>query len=190
MNQEFTDNELVQKTLEDADFFAVLMDRYERRLLFYILRISAFDILVAEEILQEVFLKVWKNLRDFDPSLSFSSWIYRITHNETISSFRKSQTRGEDKQSVWDDEHINTIASALDIEHTVDAKLQKKRVAKVLSTLSGDSKEVLVLRFFEDLSYSEIADVLKKPEGTVATLINRAKKQFCESYERINSPTS
>lgn len=190
MTEELTDVELVEKTLEDANCLGLLMDRYERRLLYYIMRISAVDVLAAEEILQEVFLKVWKNLRDFDSSLSFSSWIYRITHNETISHFRKSKTRGEDRQSVWDDEHINTIASAFDIEINIDAKMQKKMVEKVLSTLPVDYKEVLVLRFFEDLSYQEIADVLKKPEGTVATLISRAKKQFCESYERTTPYTS
>ena len=186
MTTELSDAELVKKTLEDADFFSVLIDRYERKLLYYIMRISAFDILVAEEILQEVFLKVWKNLRDYDISMSFSSWIYRITHNETISHFRKSKTRGEDKQMVWDDEHANGILDALDIEEKIDENKRKKVIQKILSTLSAEYKEILVLRFFEDLSYSEIADVLKKPEGTIATLISRAKKQFLEAYARTN----
>ena len=149
------------------------------------MRISAVDVLTAEEILQEVFLKVWKNLRGYDRSLSFSSWIYRIAHNETISHYRKSKTRGEDKQSVWDDEHVNTIAGEFDIEGALDGKILKNKIKQALESLSGNYKEVLVLRFFEDLSYTEIADVLKKPEGTIATLLNRSKKQFLEAYQRM-----
>lgn len=185
MTKDLTDAQLVEQVLENTDLLEVLFDRYEKRLLYYILRISSFDMLSAEEILQEVFLKIWKNLQGYDPSISFSSWVYRIAHNETISQFRKSKTRGEDQQSVWDDEHINSIADVFNIESQVDQGMSNKIVQKVLVALDPKYKEILVLRFFEDLSYQEISDVLKKPEGTIATLISRAKKQFSENYIRI-----
>ena len=63
---QLSDNTLVQKSLEDLDKFGMLIERYEEKLKRYILRISHFTIEEAEEILQEVFIKAWKNLREFD----------------------------------------------------------------------------------------------------------------------------
>ncbi|MCD4694214.1 sigma-70 family RNA polymerase sigma factor, partial [bacterium] len=61
------------------------------KLLGYIMKISSFSIDEAEDVLQEVFIKVYKNLYGFDENLSFSAWIYRITRNETITHFRKNK---------------------------------------------------------------------------------------------------
>jgi len=138
----------------------------------------------AEEILQEVFVKVWKNLREFDGSVKFSSWIYRITHNETISAFRKSQSRGEKEQVSLDEDLFQIPSTELDISQTIDQKITAPIVHKILNGLSPKYREILVLKFLEDKSYEEISDILKKPMGTVATLINRAKKAFRESAER------
>ena len=91
-----TDEELVQKSLKDIEFFAELFERYEQKLMKYILRISAFSYEQSEEILQESFIKAWKNLQGFDKDLSFSTWIYRIVHNTTISEWKKTQTKNKD----------------------------------------------------------------------------------------------
>lgn len=184
-NSALTDAQLVQKSLEDVSFFGVLVERYEQKMLFYIMRISSFEMHDAEEILQDVFVKVWKNLRDYDEDVPFSAWIYRIARNETISSFRKWKTRGKDQQVVWDENHVNELLDDTDIEENVDKLMNKKFIQEVLATLSDKYREVLVLRFFEDLSYEEISEVLRRPAGTVATLINRAKHSFKESFLRL-----
>ncbi|MCF7905733.1 sigma-70 family RNA polymerase sigma factor [Candidatus Gracilibacteria bacterium] len=181
-----TDEILVQKSLEDVTFFGELVDRFEQKLKYYILRISSFSEMEAEEILQEVFVKVWKNLREFDGSVKFSSWIYRIAHNETISAFRKSQSRGEKEQVSLDEELFCIPSGELDIPTSLDQKLTAPLVHRVLNGLPKEYREVLVLKFLEDKSYEEISDILKKPMGTVATLINRAKKSFRDSAERQN----
>ncbi len=182
----FSDEELVQKSLEDLDFFGELVDRYEGKLKTYIFRISAFSLEEAEEILQEVFVKVWKNLNDFSPDMKFSSWIYRITHNETISAYRKSTARGEDKKSELTDELFEITPSKIDLPSELDQKLTAELVHKILDGMPENYREVLVLYFLEEKSYEEISDILKKPMGTVATLLNRAKKSFRESAERQN----
>ena len=84
---EISDEALVEQALEDMSVFAVIVERYEQRLLRYIHRISAFSDEAAEDILQEAFLKAWKNLNGFSPKLKFSSWIYRITHNLVILNY-------------------------------------------------------------------------------------------------------
>lgn len=183
-HKKLSDEQLVQKSLEEVDFFVFLVERYEDPLRNYILRISSFSYMEAEEILQDVFLKVWKNLREFDTSIKFSSWIYRITHNETISNFRKAKSRGVEKRTDLDEELFNNLPSKLDIPQDVDQNFNAEFIHEILASLSEDYREVLVLRFYEDKSYEEISDILKKPSGTVATLLNRAKKSFLEIMKR------
>ena len=86
---EKTDAELVELALENQAYFSDIVYRYQTKLTYYIRRLSNFPDEEIEDILQDVFIKVYKNLNDFDQSLKFSSWIYRITHNEVISKYRK-----------------------------------------------------------------------------------------------------
>jgi len=182
--QDFTDEQLVEKSLEDIDFFGSLVERYEKPLLNYIFRISGFSLEIAEEILQEVFIKVWKNLHDFSAPMKFSSWIYRITHNETISTFRKTKSRGEQEQVELDENLF--LSDKTDFRKEFDQKVSSSSIKKTLSVMTEKYREVLVLRFFEDKSYEEMSDILQVPTGTVATLISRAKKNFKEAIIRLN----
>jgi RNA polymerase sigma-70 factor (ECF subfamily) len=134
--------------------------------------------------LQEVFLKAWKNLNGFDVGLKFSSWIYRITHNETISTFRKSKSRGEDQKTNIEPELYENLPDDTHFVDEIDQKMTAAEVQAILKSLPENYREVLVLWFVEDQSYEEISDILMKPSGTVATLLNRAKKQFKETYLR------
>ncbi len=179
MSENLTDEQLVKKSLENLDFFANIVERYEKKLKFYILRISHFSDLEAEEILQEIFLKTWKNLNDFDSKLKFSSWIYRITHNEVISNFRKYKSRGEDKREILEPEIFENIAGFEDFTTNFDTEKKLKEIQEILEILSpAEYREVLILKYFEDKSYDEISDILQKPNNTIATLLSRAKKKF------------
>lgn len=177
-----TDEELVALILENQRYFLCLMNRYQDKLLRYIMRISGVRREDAEDLLQEVYIKVYRNLNDFDESFKFSSWIYRITHNQVISEFRKKQARPQQFLSELSDAIIENFASDLNLEREVNLVFNKEIVAKVLSSLKDEYQEIIILRFFEDKDYKEISDILKKPMGTVATLINRAKKQFQEEF--------
>ena len=181
-SREATDEKLVELALEDVDWFGLLVERYEPRLKRYILRISSFPIETVEEILQDVFLKIWKNLNGFSGSVKFSSWIYRIAHNETISAFRKAKSRGHDQQVELDETLF--IPDKTDFVKEFDQQLTAVKIKKTLEHLPEKYREVLVLKFLEDQSYEEIADILRCPMGTVATLISRAKKQFRAEAEK------
>ncbi len=179
-----SDEAIVLAAQTDLDMFGALVERYERKLKFYILRISNCSDLEAEEILQDVFLKAWKNLNSFDEGLKFSSWIYRITHNETISAFRKTKSRGEDQRTDLEPELFENLPDENNFVSEIDQNITAQEVQTVLKTLPDNYREVLILRFIEDQSYEEIGDILMKPGGTVATLLNRAKAQFKENYLR------
>jgi len=173
---QLSDKEIVKESLADIDYFSCLYDRYELKLLRYVKRITLIEDEHAKDILQEAFIKIWRNLNGFDQSLKLSSWIYRIVHNETISYWRKKKSYGRDKQIQLDDNLFEDIP--VDFETNEDKEQKKILTNEVLELLPLKYKTVLVLKFMEGLSYQEISDVLKIPEGTVATRINRAKKNF------------
>ncbi|MBT3349448.1 RNA polymerase sigma factor [bacterium] len=183
--QNFSDEQLVEKARADVDFFAPLMDRYDRRLAAYIRRISNFCPETVEEILQDIFLKVWKNLNDFDGRVAFRSWIYRIAHNETISRFRWFRSRGHDTEVEFDE--TVSLPEKTDFVLDLDVKLSGKKIQQILAQVPKKYREILVLKFYDDLSYTEISDILKKPMGTIATLVSRAKKSFREIAQRTNT---
>lgn len=176
--QQFSDQELVIKTIQNKQAFAAIVHRYEAPLLRYISRLGCRDATVAQDLLQEIFVKTFVHLNDFDPSLQFSSWIYRIAHNETVSYFRKERVRPSVVSRVEDFFLFETIAD--DVALT-DQKNQRHAVPEIeaaIDWLEPKYREIIVLKFFEEKSYEEISDILQIPQGTVATLVNRAKKKI------------
>jgi len=140
--KKLTDEQIAQHALEDLEVFTELVERYETKLKFYILRISHFSDLEAEEILQEVFIKAWKNLNSFDETLKFSTWIYRITHNQTISEFRKAKSRGDTERAELEPELFDSLPGNTDFVEDLDQSLDAAEVHKVLTTLPDNYKEV------------------------------------------------
>jgi len=173
-----TDKELVLLTLDEPAVFGVIMERYEKRMLIYIKRISSVTNEEAEDILQDSFLKAYQNLNNFDQELTFSSWMYRIVHNETISNWRKNKSRPQGNAVYVDDEFLERIVDSQDIQGDVDKDILKKSVENIMIDMDDKYREILILKYIEDKSYEEISDILKKPAGTIATHISRAKKQF------------
>lgn len=175
-----TDEELVELTLQNHEAYGFIVERYEEKLLRYIMRISAGSKEDAQDLLQDVFLSAYKNLNDFDQNLKFSSWIYRIAHNKVISHFRKITARPKTTTYEGDSQLLNILASEEDIARNLEKKYTAQQVRETIDSLDERYREVLILKFLEEKDYKEISDILEKPMGTVATLINRAKKQFKE----------
>ena len=178
-----TDEQIVVLTLKNQDYYLCLMKRYEAKLLKYILKISNINREDGEDILQEVFIRAYQNLNDFDLNFTFSNWIYSIAHNITISAFRKKKVR---PQTIsWEDKDLNNILeSTLNVENTSLRKLTYQHILKKINQLPLKYKDVLILKFMEGKDYQEISDILHKPMGSVGTLINRAKKTLKQGVEK------
>ncbi|MDD3646433.1 MAG: sigma-70 family RNA polymerase sigma factor [Candidatus Gracilibacteria bacterium] len=173
----------------NIDAFYCIVEKYEEKLLKYILRITNIDLSDAENLLQEVFIKVYKNINEFDDGLTFSSWIYRIAHNTTIDYYRKNKDKKDMSMQTEDEDYVNLIElleSPINIEEEYKKKDLIKKIVETINLLDPKYKEVIILKFLEEKNYSEISDILKIPEGTVATLINRGKKQFKIKAEENN----
>lgn len=131
-----------------------------------------------EDIVQETFIKVYRNIHSYDPRRAFSSWIYRIAHNTAISALRTHHYT-----LPWDDYLDRFIKQ--DPLDDFEANVKKDQVKKCLARLPLRYRAPLSLYYLENKSYAEIMDILRLPMGTVSARINRAKKQMRELCQKI-----
>ena len=180
-----SDEELVRLTLADKNVFGLIVDRYEAKLGRYIARLGVRNPDDQLDVLQEIFLKVYRNLNGFDTSLQFSSWIYRIAHNEAISWYRKKNVRPEG-HLIADSEELLSFVSAKDelADVSFDKTVNAKEVNAAIYKIDEKYREVIILRFFEHKEYEEISDILKIPVGSVGTLLHRGKKQLAAALNQ------
>ncbi len=189
MPPEVTDEEIVRRTLLDKEAFALIIRRYEAKLTRYLERLGVGAREDREDILQNAFIKAYKNLNSFDPTLAFSSWMYRIAHNETMSFFRARHAR---PQVVLNEENENLMMELKD-DHAdaslvAESRLSHVELTKAFAKLSSAHRDILTLRFFENRSYAEMSDILEMPMGTVSTLLSRAKRALRAALPDTFSP--
>ncbi len=183
---ELSDSELVKESLKNQDFFFYIIKRYETKLISYINRLTNVNNDEAQDILQDVFLKVYLNLNDYKDDLKFSSWIYRIAHNQVISNYRKISARPEGHSLNIDEIATKNIIADVNIDLSADLTIARENISRILSKMSRNNREILILKFLEEKSYREISDIIKKPQGTIASMINRAKKEFIKIANENN----
>jgi RNA polymerase sigma-70 factor (ECF subfamily) len=126
----------------------------------------------AEDVAQEVFVKVWNNLPRYRALGTFSSWLYRITVNAAVDALR----HGQNEVSL-DDWQRDPNEPPEEVALRVD---QRQRVRRALGALPPGARSALILREYEQLSYKEIAEVLQIPIGTVMSRLNYARKLLKE----------
>ena len=178
MDKSLTDQELVIRALHDKNAFAAIVERYQAAIRRYIIRLGSLNDDDADDLLQDIFLKVYVNLNDYDQDLKFSSWLYRIAHNEVKSFFRKKRARpalinSEDRELLF--ENIRDETSVGDQSQRANNVVF---IDRAMAELTPAQREALILKFFEEKSYNEISDIMKIPMGTVATLIARGKMKL------------
>lgn len=170
------DQEIIQMVLEgDKDSYGLIVNNYKDKLGRYINRFLS-DTSDNQDVLQNTFIKAYQNLNSYNSAYSFNSWIYRIAHNESVNYLKKNKKAGI---SFVD---FDTIAPSLFAKEKADDlildKEKKEEVENALKNLNVKYREILILNFFQDLSYEEISEILKIPISTVGTRIRRAKEML------------
>ena len=173
--KELTDEEVVLIVRsKDKNLYSLIIERYESKLFRYILNMVK-DHDKATDILQESFIKAFTNLNGFDTNKKFSSWIYRIAHNESLNAIKKYG-----KEITMDEDF--DFQSDENIEKDFEKNEVSLMVNDCLDKIPVKYSEPLSLFYIEEKSYEEISEILRLPMGTVATRINRAKilmKKIC-----------
>ncbi|MBP9749371.1 MAG: sigma-70 family RNA polymerase sigma factor [Candidatus Pacebacteria bacterium] len=176
--KELSDESIVEQVRSfDQELYVVLVERYQHKLLRYAQNLIHNEHKAAD-VVQESFIKAFINLQGFDTKKKFSSWIYRIVHNEAMNSIKKYQKEVQMPEGF-------DFASSEDIEANFERKEEIASVQTHLKKLPVIYAEPLALRYLEDKTYEEISDILRLPMGTVATRIKRAKalmKHICQSH--------
>jgi RNA polymerase sigma-70 factor (ECF subfamily) len=181
---EISDAELVARAIAGSEpAYGELVRRYERPLFSLILRLVR-DAAQAEDLAQDVFIKAIRALRSYDPSRKFSSWLFKIAHNTTIDHLRRRGLDTEPLESGEEDDFgpLRSIADTT-IAGPAD-ELERRELGEALDRAVGalrpEYREVMLLRFRENMAYEEIAEITGLPLGTVKTHIHRARKEMAE----------
>ena len=182
-----SDADLVKMSIKDPEVFGVLMERYRGPLFRYIRRIGQFSKEDTEDILQEVFIKIYRKLNEYEDVLKFSSWAYRIAHNHVVDHFRKISVRPR-TDALEEFEWEKIVLASVRMDKQIMDKDCVKKIKECMQKLPLKYREVMILRFVEEMEYEEIMDILKKPKGSVATLIARGKEMLKKNmHEKGNN---
>lgn len=174
------DYDLVQLAIKgDQKAYSVLMDRY-RNSIYHMMYKMVHKQEDAEDLTLEAFGKAFNKLKSYTPKYAFSTWLFKIASNNAIDYIRKKRLKMLSIDESMDDEGDKSFSSniksnSLDPEEKYIHDQRVKLMRSVMSELNHKYRLMIELRYFEDLSYEEIADELEIPLGTVKAQLYRAK---------------
>jgi len=177
-----SDEDLIaQFQIGTVEAFNILVDRYSERLMHYLYGFLG-DTKRCEDLLQETFLRVYRNRHSYQRIAKFSTWLYTIAGNLARSEYRKRKRRRMYSiQSVNRDNEEYELAipdESFSPDRHTESTLQDKYIQEALDQIPPDFREVVVLRDIQQLAYDEIAEITGLPMGTVKSRINRGRTKL------------
>jgi RNA polymerase sigma factor (sigma-70 family) len=184
----YEDKELIADYLSgQEEVLPYLINRYLKSVYRFVFSLVQ-DESVAEDLTQDVFIKVWKKLKSYNPKYSFKTWLFTIARNTTTDYLRK---RKDLVFSNFDDKDngnviLDTLADDALLADEVFAQVQDlDKLNKVLREMPSLYKEVLILKYSNDLSLEEISTIIKRPIETVKSQHRRGLLHLKELFSRI-----
>jgi RNA polymerase sigma-70 factor (ECF subfamily) len=170
----------------DMDAFRTLLEMFQDRVMRVMTSVLRCDRAMAEDLSQEVFLRVHKGLPTFDGQVRFLTWLHTIAMNVAISEYRRRRAKKRDRRTLsidaplqgTDDLYITPAGREVDPGEKAHQHEFLARVRECVHSLPDEFREAVVLRDMESLSYEEIATVLGLPIGTVRSRIHRGRLQL------------
>jgi len=142
----------------------------------------------AEDLAQEVFIKVYRNLKSFKGNSKFSTWVYRIAYNTCVDRYRNGRkldtillNPGKNEDAV----EIELVSNDPLPEEEVIKRERYRKLQACLASLKPEYKTVIILRDIQNYSYEEIAEILQVPLGTVKSHISRARAALCDALREM-----
>jgi RNA polymerase sigma-70 factor (ECF subfamily) len=168
---------VLQARAGDAAAFGHLVDRYDRRLLYYLQRFLP-RIEQALDVLQDVWLTLFRRLPDLRHPQAFRAWLYQVAHDQVVAAIRKDRRERE---------AVAEIAPWRERTEELDLSVEQAEfVHQALAALSNDHRSVLTLFFLNDLTLEEIGTALRLPLGTVKSRLHYARRALRRALERLH----
>jgi RNA polymerase sigma-70 factor (ECF subfamily) len=175
------DGELVAAVLDGRkELFSVLVERHQQPVYSYLHRLLLRDEESARDLAQTVFLKTYRNLRAVDPARPLLPWLYRIAHNEAANHLRGRSRRPEAGLEPEDWARVADPAGDTP-ERALAQRQEHAALHRALAALKPRLRSAVVLHYFEERSYQEIAEILQVPLGTVGTYLHRGRNALREA---------
>ena len=175
LNKDQIDRYVVLAQKGESSAFEALYDHFYDQIFRYI-AFKTSDSLIAEDLTEDVFLRMLESIRKFKPQgHPFSSWLFRIAHNRVIDHYRK---RGRDKNVPLDTVLTTVGESQSTLDTYVETKLAMREVNQAMENLTDLQREVLNLRFAGGLSIKETAEAVNRNENSVKALQHSAVKKL------------
>ena len=136
----------------------------------------------AEEVTQDVFVSIYRNLKNFEFKSSFKTWVYRITVNSAINKYRQSSRENERRHQYGQEVDIGQYSN--NVSQFLDKESAEKLVASMLGVLTAEQRTCILLREIEGLSYQEMSEVLKININTVRSRLRRARQEILDKFNK------
>jgi len=170
-----SDRDLLQRARRgDGDAFGMLVVRHQDRIYTGVLRFCG-DAEDARDIAQRAFINAWRRLDSFKEDSAFSTWMYRIAFNESVSFRREG---GRRRAASLDGEKAAEPADDRRPGDRMESAEAQGKVQEALNRLDPEERKILILKELEDRSYDEIAEILEVPKGTVRSRLFRARESL------------
>ncbi|GAK42615.1 RNA polymerase sigma factor [Paenibacillus sp. TCA20] len=181
------ENRLVNLILKgDQRAFAELVELYKDKL-FHLAYRMLNNRHEAEDIVQETFLRVYRNMEKYDPEQKFSTWIYRIATNLCIDRLRRKKPSYSLDAELGDQEGTDGYAMIPSDNRTPESEALLSETQRIIrdaiETLPAKYKSIMVLRYLQDLSLQEISDILGMPVTTIKTRVHRGREFLRKKLE-------
>ncbi len=180
----------------DDDAFAQLVRRYEKELYHFLYRFLG-QASLAEEAFQEAFLQVHLSIDRFELSRRFKPWLYTIAANKARDLLRSRSrkptvqlTSNDDDNGSEADLWAHLMQDPTTPESIYSQKEQEAAVKMVIDKMPEHFREILLMAYFKQLSYKEMADILEIPLGTVKSRLHAAVKLFSQNYKDLESQSN
>jgi RNA polymerase sigma-70 factor (ECF subfamily) len=160
----------------DERAFALIVRAYEAPIFNYVLRMVG-DRALAEDLTQDVFLRVFRGLRGYSRRARFTTWLFQVAKNRVIDEMRAAERRPRSLVAIEDAPQLEVVDAPIEQSEAIDILLSE------VDKLSPDLKEALLLRDIAGLSYNEISDTLEVTLATVKWRIFRAREEVQQALE-------
>jgi RNA polymerase sigma-70 factor (ECF subfamily) len=185
---ELSDDQIIERTLAgETDAFSLLVRRWERPIYGLSLRMLGRDE-DARDVCQETFLAAFRNLRKFRGDAKFSSWLYRIALNACHTKLRRQNIAAEQSIDQEDEEGRKYEIADTEAEYLPD-RLQRDQCAtmvrRALQALPAEMRQVIIMKEYEELTFAEIAEILRVPVSTVKSRLYTGLQQMRAKLEKV-----